>query len=94
MNDENFLSVNLYEVRYHVHCSCSLVAQMKSKHVLRGYPQILGQKFFVTVILVELGKTITIIDISSYHEKATKRCTSSLRSCQPSVYHTKMGEFH
>ena len=25
-------------------------------------------------------------------EKATKRCMSSLRSCQPSVYHTKMGE--
>ena len=31
--------------------------------------------------------------LSSYHEKATKRCTSSLRSCQPSIYHTKMGEF-
>ena len=31
--------------------------------------------------------------LSSYHEKATKRCTSSLRSCRPSVYHTKMGEF-
>ena len=30
--------------------------------------------------------------LSSYHEKATKRCTSSLRSCRPSVYHTKMGE--
>ena len=28
----------------------------------------------------------------SYHEKATKRCTSSFRSCRPSVYHTKMGE--
>ena len=31
--------------------------------------------------------------LSSYHEKATKRCTSSLRSCRPSVYHTKMVEF-
>ena len=30
--------------------------------------------------------------LSSYHEKATKRCTSSLRSCRPSVYHTKMVE--
>ena len=29
--------------------------------------------------------------LSSYHEKATKRCTSSLRSCRPSVYHTEMG---
>ena len=26
--------------------------------------------------------------LSSYHEKATKRYTSSLRSCRPSVYHT------
>ena len=25
--------------------------------------------------------------------KRSMRCTSSLRSCQPSVYHTKMGEF-
>ena len=25
----------------------------------------------------------------SYHEKATKRCTTSFRSCQPSVYRTK-----
>ena len=33
-----------------------------------------------------------VIHLSSYHEKATKRCTSSLRSCQPSVHHTKMGE--
>ena len=31
--------------------------------------------------------------LSSYHEKATKRCTSSLRSCRPFVDHTKMGEF-
>ena len=29
--------------------------------------------------------------LSYYHGKATKRCTSSLRSCRPSVYHTKMG---
>ena len=31
--------------------------------------------------------------LSFFHEKATKRCTSSLRSCRPSVYHTKMGKF-
>ena len=31
--------------------------------------------------------------LSSYHEKATNRCTSSLRSCRSSVHHTKMGEF-
>ena len=27
----------------------------------------------------------------SYHEKATKRCASSLRSGRPFIYHTKMG---
>ena len=30
--------------------------------------------------------------LSSYHEKATERCTSLLWSCRPYVYHTKIKE--
>ena len=43
-----------------------------------------------------LGKFFLLLLLaysSSYHEKATKRCTSSIKSCRASVHHTKMGKF-
>ena len=48
---------------------------------------------FLLLLLLLLLLLSLLACLSSYHEKATKRCTSSLRSCRPSVYHTKMGEF-
>ena len=62
------------------------------------HQQVTGQSLhfcFVSSLVSLHDRNIIIIMgyLSSYHEKATKRCTSSLRSCRPSAYHTKMGEF-